>query len=234
MLCDPDLNDGFVSACKKKSLPGDARAWNSLLLRIRKAGKLPKMDRPPTRLSSAEMDAYSAASEAAMQLLSLDYGLTLDEILCSPVVAAEFDRMAAQFCAEEHKPFDYRWAAMVIRKRAKKSRELATKFFQDWLTKQLPRSLPLERCVAMKYERPGVYVVVDRGDPLYVGETLNVRRRAQQILDNESWGKFGPRSMKLFEPDSQQRQYGLQSILIGRTNPILNSVLLRPDCEPAA
>ena len=231
IMCDPELNERFVTACKKKSLPGDACAWNRLLLRIRKAGKLPKADCIQRRLNSSAMDPYSAASEAAMQLLSLDYGLTLDEIFCSPIAAAEFDRLAAQF-SEGYTPFEYRWAAMAIRKRAKKSKALAAKHSQAWLTKQLPRAIPLNRCTSAKYQTPGVYVVVDHDEPLYVGETRDVRGRVEQILNTESWMNFGPKSVQLIDTSDQQMNYGLQSLLIGRSNPILNSVLLRPGCEP--
>lgn len=228
VLCDPDLNDSFVTACKKNSLPGGPAVWNQLLLRIRKAGKLPRSSRSKQRLTSAAMDPYSAASEAAMQLLSLDYGLTLDDILCSPMAAAEFDRLAEQFC-EGYSAFEYRWGALAIRKRAKKSKKLAEEHFREWLDKQLPRATPLDRCLSKKHEIPGVYVVVDQGDPLYVGETLDVGGRVRQMLNSESWQKFGPKAVRIIENSDQQMNYGLQSILIARMDPILNSLLLRPD-----
>ncbi len=233
ILCDPDLNGRFIKACKKNSVPGDASAWNRLLLRIRKAGKLPKGERAQKRLSSAAMDPFSAGSEVAMQLLSLDYGLTLDDILCSPQAAAEFDRLAAQF-SEGHTPLEYRWAAVAIRKRAKKSRALATAEFQDWLTKPLPRAVPLERCLSAKHERPGVYVVLSDDGPIYVGETLDIKSRVQQILNTQAWQNFQPKSVKAIESDAaadQRTQHALQSILIERTNAPLNSALLRPDCS---
>jgi site-specific DNA-methyltransferase (adenine-specific) len=232
ILCNPELNERFVAACKKNSLPGNASAWNRLLLRIRKTGKLPKVGRSRKGLAASEMDTYSAASEVAMQLLSLDYGLTLDDILCSPAAAAEFDQMALQF-AGEHKAaaFDYRWAAMAIRKRAKRSRSFAAERFPNWDMGQLSRAMPLHRCMSNKYEHPGVYVVADHGGPLYVGETLNIKGRVEQILNTESWMNFGPKSVKAVETSDQKMRYGLQSHLIGQLNPVLNSVLLRPDFE---
>ncbi len=233
ILCDPEINDKFVDACQKNSLPGDASAWNRMLLRIRKAGKLPKSERNHKPFKAAAMDAYSAASEAAMQLLTLDYGLTLDEILCSPVNAAEFDRLAAEFSAEEFTPFEYRWAALAIRKRAKKARSLA--IARDWTDQQLGPAIPLDRLMSSDYEHPGVYVVEDHSQPLYVGETLNIRSRVEQIRNTESWMNFGPKTIKLFtDTTGQQMQYGLQSHLIGQSSPILNSVLLRPDYDLVA
>ena len=71
VLCDPDLTDQFVNACRKNSLRGNASIWNRLLLRIRKQGKLPKVERIRRRLTLEEMDNYSYASEIAMQLLAL-------------------------------------------------------------------------------------------------------------------------------------------------------------------
>jgi hypothetical protein len=178
------------------------------------------------------MDTYSAASEAAMQLLTLDYGLTLDDMLCSPPAAAEFDRLAAEFAAG-HKPSEYRWAAMAIRKRAKKSRKWATDRFQEWLTRPLPRVISLDRGATPKYEQPGVYILMDHSRSIYVGETLNVKNRLEQIQATDAWMRFGPTSVKIIDAGDQPTRYGLQSILIGRTNPVLNSVLLRPDYDAA-
>jgi excinuclease UvrABC nuclease subunit len=106
----------------------------------------------------------------------------------------------------------------------------------------LSRQVPLHRFASDKYEIPGVYVVVDHGGPLYVGETLNLKARVEQILNTKSWMRFGPKSIKLIDPKSaelvdasdQKTRHGLQSHLIGKTNPLLNSVLLRPDYDAKA
>ena len=229
ILCDPELNQRFVSACRKNSLPGDASIWNRLLLRIRKSGGLPKTDRPRQWITAWDTDLCRAASEAAMQLLCLDFALTLDEILCSPVAAAEFDQLAGRFCGPaKASAFELRWAALAIRKRASKSRKLAMQRIQHW-PRRLPQAIPLAQCVCPRYEHPGVYVVAVDRDSLYVGETLNIRQRVEQILGTDSWMNFRPQSIQVIETrDQQQEQHGLQSHLIGQRNPILNSVLLRP------
>jgi hypothetical protein len=76
--------------------------------------------------------------------------------------------------------------------------------------------------------------VRDHSGVLCVGETLNVRNRVEQILNTESWMKFGPTSLKVIEAGDQPMRYGLQSHLIGKMNPFLNSVLLRPDFSASA
>jgi site-specific DNA-methyltransferase (adenine-specific) len=95
ILCDPQLNAEFIACCKKNSLPGDAFVWNRLLLRIRKSGKLPRSQKNSRQFTFEKMDRYSCASEIAMQMMSIDYGLRFDDVLCRPTAAAEFDRFAA-------------------------------------------------------------------------------------------------------------------------------------------
>ena len=231
LLCEPDFNADFVDACKKRSLAGDAYSWNRLLLRIRKSGQLPRATQSQQRLTFADMDAYSVAAEIAMHLVTVDFDRTLDDILCSPNLAREFDRLAADF-APGFTPFHYRWAAITIRKRAKSSKELAKSQFIDWLTKRLPTARPLETCVTPKYDHPGVYILQGDGCPLYVGETLNVKTRIEQILDTKAWSDLAPGSVRVFTDTEPQAQHGLQSILIAKTDPLLNSHLLRPDLMP--
>ncbi|NQT17099.1 MAG: site-specific DNA-methyltransferase [Planctomycetes bacterium] len=229
MLCDPDMNGAFIGACKKESLPGDAFIWNRLLLRVRKSGDLPRSRKSSRRFTFEMMDCYSYASEIAMQLMSLDYGLKLDDLLCMPTAAAEFDHIAERF-APGYSSFEYRWAALAIRKRATKSRKLAQTQFLKWLRRKLPRATPLSHCVTDRYEQSGVYVLNDDEQPLYVGETLNLRSRVEDVLSVESWAKLGASSLK-FVPHEDQNIHGLQSILIHRVNPFLNSHLLRPRIE---
>jgi len=233
ILCNPDLDAKFVAACRKKGLPGDPFVWNRLLLRIRKAGKLPRIRKSRKRLTFEMMDAYSHASEIAMQLMSLNYACALDDILCSVKAAAEFDQIAEQF-APGFSPFEYRWAALAIRKRATQSRLLAKERFLDWWTRDLPRATPLSRCSTASYEQPGVYVLAKAGQYLYVGETFNLRSRIEQTLNTGCWTDFDLQSAKLIpSKDNQLQQHGLQSVLIHRTKPLLNWQLLRPELEPA-
>ncbi len=228
ILCDPELNKQFVTACHDKAIPGDAATWNRLLLRTRKSGKLPKTQRSGKRLKFSDLDPYLAASEVAMHLLSLDVGMSIDEIFCSPVLATQFDQFAAQY-APGFSPFEYRWSALSIRKRARNAKTLALNHFPDWLHRRLPRAVPLSERISTKYAKPGVYIVGNQQQTLYVGETLNVSKRVEQMLHNESWLDLEPQTIKCIMTDEPARQHGLQSILIQRTNPLFNSNLLLPE-----
>ena len=234
LLCDKELNAAFVASCKKKGLRSSAFVLNHLLLRIRKRGELPKTTQPQKRLTLKAMDEYSFASEIAMQLISLNYGLKLDDVLCSPNVVAEFDEIAAEF-APGHSSFEYRWAALAIRKRASKAKTLAKKRIKSWLKTALSDPIPLSRCDSDKYDCAGVYVVSNRNQELYVGETYSLRSRARRMLNVESWTSLEPRSVRFIRTDEQETQYGLQSFLIHHENPLLNLGVLRPELpEPPA
>jgi site-specific DNA-methyltransferase (adenine-specific) len=236
VLCDPERNAEFIEACRQRSLAGDASLWNRSLLRIRKRGDLPSIDRIRSRSTLEEMDTYSHASEIALRLLSIDYQMSLDEILCWPEVARTFDDLAGRFAADQRTPFEYRWAALAIRKRAKRSKRLAEDHFRDWLTKPLPRRVPLEECTSSRYDLPGVFVVFGpRGSrmPLYVAETFNIRRRVEMMLRAEGFLDLQPEHVLVVPGDSLEMQHGLQSVLVTRTDAPLNTELLRIELRDA-
>jgi DNA modification methylase len=230
LLCEPALGIAFVKACRKKSIPGDPRMWNTFLLRIRKSGKLPKSTEAGRRLSYADMDPYSDASEAAMKLIGLDYGMTLDEMLCTPQAAAEFDSLAA-LLTPGYSAFEYRWAALALRKRAttKRLREFAAKQRSHWQQQPTPIRQSIEDCLTSEYECPGVYVVLDEDSPLYIGETRNVRSRLEKLVNTETWMKFTPTSVRVWDVESEQDQFGLRSYLVSKEIPLLNSEFLQPE-----
>lgn len=228
LLCDPKLSKRFLSACRERSLPGDARMWNSFLLRIRKSGKLPKSTNPGRRLSYADMDPYSDGSEAAMRLVGIDYGMTLDEMLCSPQAASEFDQLAGMF-SPGYSSFEYRWAALALRKRAgtKRYRTIASDQQEYWSQQRTPNRFAIEKCLSAKYDRPGVYVVLFGDSVLYVGETQSIRDRVEKLLNTEAWMNFAPNAVRTWPLDNEQQQFGLRSFLINRDKPLLNSEYLR-------
>ena len=226
ILCDPSANAAFVASCQEKGLAGNAFVWNRLLLRIRKTGKLPKTNEFPRRLTFQAMDGYSFASEIAMQLVGLDYGIKIDDILCDPEVACLFDRMASDF-APGFSSFEYRWAALSVRKRATETKELAKLHFPDWLQRPLPKPIPIADSQSEKLNGPGVYVVSREDQHLYVGETFHLRGRLDNLLQCQRWSDLGPTNLRVI-PSSESNRHGLQSILIYRLNPLLNSQLLRP------
>ncbi len=225
LLCDKALNKEFVRACKKSGVDGNAYAWNRVLLRSRKQGEVTTPGQKSYRVAYRDMDAYLAGAEVAMHLLQLDYGMQLEDVLCSPDAAAEFDRLAALY-APGYQSLEYRWAALSVRKRATRSRKLGHTRYAKWLRARLPKPLPLADCLQLWFERQGVYVLASESRTLYVGETRNVTQRVEQILGSESWLSLAPSSLIVLETENPAARQGTQSALIQRTKPLLNSLLL--------
>ena len=234
MLCDPELNFEFLAACKRHGVPGNAFVWNHLLLRIRKAGKLPRGKRSPKQVPFASMDSYSFASEIAMHLVGLDYGMKVDELLCNPEVAAELERLAEEF-APGHTSFEYRWAALAIRKRAYKAKQLAKTHFADWQNKTLAKPIPLSDVDADKLQGPAVYIVSNKSETLYVGEACDLKQRIENLRTAPGWATLEPTLLRHVPvpPADQSLLHGLQALLIFRSRPLLNSPLLCPRLDPA-
>ena len=90
VVADPEMNREFVGACKGLGLVGDARTWNILLFRLRKAGKLTDIAcANRTTIAWEDCDEYIFASEIALQMM-LDAGeaRSMDDILCDPQLGA--------------------------------------------------------------------------------------------------------------------------------------------------
>ncbi len=125
VVVDPELSVALADECGRLGLPGDLGWWNRGLFRARKAGRLAHL--PTTRrteLSWEHCDQFLFAAEIAWRQL-LDQGYkSLDEILCDPRAAQEFDRLASRF-ASGFTSLDYRWAALKLRKQRKVSRSRA-------------------------------------------------------------------------------------------------------------
>ncbi len=185
VVADPELDAQFTAACLDMGLVGEARTWNMLLFRCRKAGRLaaiPTTQR--TTLDWVDCDPFLFASEIAWQmLLDEERAESLDEILCDPDVSQEFDQIAKGF-APGFSSLHYRWAALKLRKQSKLARVRADSLSPP--TKmgravQLAKFDP-QRCP----DAPGVYLLGEpRAGKLYIGEAINLKRRlANQFHQN--------------------------------------------------
>ncbi|MEM9409581.1 MAG: DNA methyltransferase [Planctomycetota bacterium] len=232
LLCDRQMSKDFIRRMKKLDIDGNEVLWKRTLLKLRKSKKLPRSTQHRQRITFKDMDAYSCASEIAMRLLSIDFGLSLENILCHADFAAEFDRIAGEF-SPGFSSFDYRWAALAIRKRAMNARRLGAQKYSSWLQEKLPRKILLEKALTEKYETAGVYIVQSQKNKLYIGESDNIFNRVQSMIDNQHWQELQPDSLVVIPTESREK-YALQSVLIGRINPLLNSQLLHPKMLEAA
>ena len=191
VVADPDLNSEFTNLCERIGLVGEVRTWNTLLLRMRKAGKLSHIDTwERTTISWDDLDGFLFASEIAwQQMIDAEAATSLDEILCDPRLAAEFDGMAARL-APGFSSLEYRWAALKLRKEANVARGRG---------QVLSPPSALGKTIALSDlklddlpDEPGVYVLTEHdGSELYAGETRNLRGRlAVGIQQAAEWSRF--------------------------------------------
>lgn len=189
VVVDPELNAAFTTACRDMGLVGEPRSWNMLLFRLRKAGQLAAISTTERTLpDDADRDEFQFASEIAWQkLLEDERASSLDEILCDPDIAAEFDAIAQQF-APGFNSLVYRWAALKLRKQSHAARRRAaalsppTRFGKPLQLEEFdPRMVP---------SGTGVYLLGGRSRKLYVGEAVDLQKRlSRQFARNrcELW-----------------------------------------------
>ena len=141
---------------------------------------------------------------------------SLDEILCDPVLATRFDELAARF-APGHRPFEYRWGALKLRKQAKVARSRGavlnppSRLQSPILLDDLDRSA--QRQIDRLSESPGLYLVTGDGDEaLYIGETISLKKRVSvsfQPQQRREWmnqGRTRQLSLQIYVADSPSSQ----------------------------
>lgn len=234
LLCDKGMNEKFVELCLSKGIGGSAYIWNRYLLRLRKAGVLPKSTKKPGRVSSKQLDKYGFASEVAWRLLAIDYRRTLDDILSSPEFASEFDRLAAEFGPTDSTvtAFDYRRAALSIRKRSHDARDTAAEKFAKWMKKNRKMDRISVGSSLQAIEHPGVFLLCSGDVGFFAGESDNMRVRVEHALDNYNWNRLEPDSVAYVKNDDNLAiKFALKAALAKRESPLLNCRLLVHDSE---
>jgi site-specific DNA-methyltransferase (adenine-specific) len=229
VIADPELNAAFVAQCQGFGAPGNPVVWNRALLGIRKAKKLTAVHTTRrTHFSAEELDSYLFASEIAVRIMMNEKGsATLDDILCDPRQAQEFDKIAQSF-APGFSPLRYRWAALTIRKRASRCREDYSTRIPIDCKQRRPRFCPItEIGIDRIKSHAGVYLMRDPTRQLYAGETIDlgarIRRKREEAL--EAWRSISKEIELASVPLADAEPWllrGFQSSLIERHQPELN------------
>lgn len=201
VVADPILNDAFVAKCFEAGSDQTPAALNRALLNLRKQGELKGPRAKQT--SFIEEEAYRFAAEMAIRFLERRDKVTLDDVICDPVRAREFDCLASEI-APGFSPLQYRWAALNLRKSSTLSPEILSRVAP-------PDSVATFRVEGLNVNEiptgQGLYLFFSPLEALYVGESENLRTRIAKHIDHSD-NKFFARW--LWEQTASQLRLEIQ------------------------
>ncbi len=181
VVADPELNAEFIRRCRELGLQQTPEPLNRTLLNARKRKLLTGCGRS-RRTSFANEDEYQFAAEIAGRYLERRDGTTVDRIICAPLRAEEFDRLAESVCPG-HSPLQYRWALLNMRKRrALRPNLVAAVVAAEEVGMRRVASIDLADVPVGQ----GVYILTDARTQqvLYVGESASLRGRIEKHLNH--------------------------------------------------
>lgn len=228
MLCDPELNAAFLDECVKRGLTGNPFLCNELLLGL-KSAKLPKSNKPRFPISDNDLDQFGYASEVAWRLMQIDYNKSLEEILCSPDSATEFDRIAGLYGPVDATIFSrkFRLAALAIRDRCAAACAMAKEKFSSWISGESKLSSAPVSGSLFQLGFPGVVVLSSGDSPVLVLETENIQQKIEQFLTNENWRRLDLDQVQyVHEEGDAATRWAMKSAIVQQLNPMLNCRLL--------
>ena len=228
VVADPGLNQAYLSECHRLGLDLDAATLNLSLLNLRKRGALRGL---ASRRTTLKVHAdYHFAAEIAVRFLERENEITLDQIICNPRYAQRFDEIAKTI-ATGGTPFEYRWAALNLRKQQRLKPELLARIARPIA---VLRFKVAELSLAAVPRSPGLYLFYSNQATLYVGECENLQNRIRKHIDHSDNKKlarwlweFGDESLNLeiqvMDKSSTQRiRRALELELIRSRLPVFN------------
>lgn len=113
-IADPERNALFLAKCRQLGLKVSEYILNKTLLNARKSRLLTGLKSERTSIKYFEDIEF--ACEFAASELRYKLGVSIDDIICDPAVALQFDAIAAKL-SPGHTSLEYRWAILSIRKK---------------------------------------------------------------------------------------------------------------------
>lgn len=225
VIADPALNQSFIERCRVFGLENDPFTLNRSLLQLRKAGELSGLNSKRTIVRDQWRFAY--ASEIAGRAVCLRYGVSIDTMLCHPILVAKFDALATRL-APGTGAFECRWCALNIRKRGLSELDKARRIIKRlrWSSTDLLQAL---RDVP---EQPGICELFEQDRLILVCESGNLLESAELhrgLIDRTLLepGLWDPSSQSLRWRFSVAGSTGtptpsIVSALVGRFAPVFN------------
>ncbi len=228
IVADPELNDAFLEECVRLGILESAKVLNRALLNLRKSGGL--RGKKSKRTTFPNQADYLFASEIAVRFLERRDHVSLDDIICDPALALEFDQVASRVYPNVS-PLQYRWAALSLRKAQRLQPELLARI-EPPISIETFQVINLD--VAKISREQGLYLFYTTHHVLYVGEAENLQTRIRKHIDHSDnkglarwlW-QFGPDELHLeiqvLDKSTTLRiRRALESELIGSRKPVFN------------
>lgn len=226
VVADPELNRKFLRRCRELGLSGTDYELNWALLNARKNRLL--SDLPKTKKYTVrETDEFEYASELAVRHLQRTQDVSLDQIICDPDLARQFDAFA-QRLSPGYSPLEYRWVALGLRKAGRLPQGGASAI-------ELPELQPLCPVPQLRASRvpqsSGLYLFSSEGTPVFLSHTDNLRHRLERHMEVSAsrglpdwlWDQ-GPLELSLAETPGVTRgvRQKAEMMLIRSLHPVLN------------
>jgi hypothetical protein len=190
LIADPDRNFLFVHRCWQLGLQASQYELNWSLLAARKSGLIGSVPGVEAyRVPRSRLDEYLFASELALRVMQdkayfeQQVSLSLDQILCDPSLASEFEGIARRL-APGYSALDYRWAAITIRKSQQRSVSLAGR--PEPVFEALGRTRDVR--VSKLPKVSGFFWFHCDGADVYFGHAENLRSQVDRLLQIEDAG----------------------------------------------
>jgi site-specific DNA-methyltransferase (adenine-specific) len=181
VIADPELDRKFLRRCRELGLAGTDYELNWTLMNARKAGKLSGFsDLIKTRSYSVGkvIDEFEYASELAVRYMQKSKNVSLDQIICDPEFAKEFDMYASRL-SPNFSSLQYRWAALGLRKAGRLGKKV------DQIG-ELPELESFGRISGLELgkipEVGGLYLFSSRDKPVFLSQTDNLRHRLESHI----------------------------------------------------
>ncbi|OYP34959.1 DNA-methyltransferase [Rhodopirellula sp. MGV] len=225
LLLNPDRNAMFAEECKQAKLLGDTRMWLEYLLELSRAGKLAdegNWKKQPLK----QIDASAAAAEIAFQMMSVDYAMSLDTIMCSPDAATEFEQVASQFIGDDQ-THDFRAAIWSLHEAASdpKVTRKAKQIADEFLNAEQPELEPIESFLEQNEAASlsGIYAISDQDSVLFIGQSEDVVGYLSHAMRSSGWQRFSPTTVQYWPVEKPSDAIIKRSLLITWLRPWLNA-----------
>lgn len=223
VLADPDINRDFIKECRNLGLDDTPFHLNLALIGLRKHNKLKAKSKKSVVRNQSE---YAVASEIAARTMFYRHHASVDTTLANPKFAAEFDRLASSI-TPNYTSFEYRWAALNIRKKGANVK-IKPKVMEelDW-SKRISfdaDSVPSDEGVYSLFERETCLFVAGADD---IQSSISEQRRIAdiQLFDPHFW-RPNPASLRwqyaLLPDSTSDYRFGVVRSLVGEWKPIFN------------